>query len=663
MRRVRHLSALRAVLAACLVVGSGGPVALPAVAAATSPLEAIEVEREIPAPSGYTWVDAVGAAFFLPDQVHIVATAHDGHGERAVVMALDGSEFRCLTCGLLEKVRAPQAFPDGKRLFLSASLGEGGTSDSQSFVLECQPSLVRCEDRRLVDVTFPIDSLTQPPSAQNREAGIHPSGEYVKWGEVRAMEGQRMTIGRLVRADSEYVVEQPRVMNPAYRLDGTLEDFIAASRFYEAQGYTDGWTDGGRVMKYGATTTAENYDIWELDLTTGERRRLTDDLDYNENGDYSPSGDAIAYANGRGLDRMDVFTALERPPLLDVVGFAQLGRVGLHNNRRCLNERWLMARKEGETRGGYGGQPVVLDDDWASRSWSWSADGTRALLVEDRLQPVNYTSGDVHEHTRMRIVRFPGRRPSPAPSPHRLTDTDLARSTVAYADYAGLPGRGAVGPTTLAGPHSGTATVTYLGTFAGGRFAVAFDRYSADGRTFISGTEVFEVPNPVVASRYTADLTATGETPGRMTANLTIRARDARGEIRTRVGDRTYDGITTQLDCPGIRQPELRLDVLRRRALRGGRVAVTVRVTSRVVEDDRYRPVRGVLVQAARGGRAAIGRRGARLDRRAPRNARARTDERGRATVVLIRRGAAVIGTHTDGFRDAAATVRLGGRR
>lgn len=639
-------------LAAPLLVVLAAP-AVPA-SAAPPPLEAIDVERELDPPRGFTWVDAVGATFFLPDGKHLVVTVHDGAAARLGVIGADGSGFRCLTCDAVPDARAPQAFPDGRRLFLSATLGEGGTSDSQSYVLECAPSLLRCEDRRLLDVTFPIDSLTQPPSAQNREAGIHPSGVYVKWGEVRALEGQRMTIGRLVRRSRDYAVEDPRVMNPAFARDGGLDDLVAGGRFYEAQGYTDGWADGGRVAKYGATTSAGNYDIWELDLVTGKRRQLTHDLDYQENGDYSPDGTRIAYGSGRGLDRMDVFSALERPPLLETVAFAQTGRVGLHNNRRCLNERWLMSRAHGERRGGYAGQPVVLDDGWATRSWSWARDGTRAVLVEDRLRPVNYATGDLHDETRLRIVRFPARRPSRPVTPYVPTSDDLARSTVPADAYTGL----ALGATTrtVAGPHSGTATVSYAGSFAAGRFEVRYDRYSADGRTVLDGTEGIAVPNPLVASRYSADLTATGERPGTMTADLLLRGRSANGRIRTETGGRVLDRVPTQLDCPGIRQVPLQLTVEQRRALRGGRVAIDVRVRARVPEDDRDRPVAGVRVLAGR--RATASSAG-----RSSRRTFARTDGRGRARLVVGRAGRVRLTTDTDGFRDAAVTTVAGGTR
>ncbi len=120
-----------------------------------------------------------------------------------------------------------------------------------------------------------------------------------------------------------------------------------------------------------------NYDIWLLDTATGDRRPLTSDLDYNEAGEIAPDGRTTYFSSARGLNRMTVFTQLVRPALIDSASFGQIGRVSLWNNRRCMNEPWLMDTAIGQQEGGYSGQPIVIDPAWTIRGWSWFDDSTR----------------------------------------------------------------------------------------------------------------------------------------------------------------------------------------------------------------------------------------------------------------------------------------------
>lgn len=636
MRRVLLVSA-------AAVLASAAPVA-----AAPPPLQAVRIEREIPAPKGTPWVDAVGAALFTADQRHIIATVWDGADEQAGVANLDGSGFHCITCGLVAPIRSPEPFPDGRRLFVSGTLDGGvggqGTADTQYSVIECAPSLIDCAQRRLMPITLPIPGLTSlPQGAQNREGGISPDGTHFKWTEVRTFEGTRMTIGRLVRGDSGYTLTDLHVLNPPWSMDGDAAAWEAGSRFYEAQGYSDGWAQGGRILKYGTQTTALNYDIWELDLATGARRQLTTDPDYNENADYSPDSRWVAYSSARGLERMTVFTQVPRPPLLDMIGFAQVGRVGLNGNRRCMNERWLMDEATGQQPGGYAGQPILLADDEAIRSWAWSRDGTRALVVADHITRGTYDSGDVHVGTRMLVLRFPGLRPT---RPDPVVDLDtigIDRWAIPYGDFHGMAAQPAAAH-VLAGPKGGTATITYAGAFAGGTFSVRFDRWSQDGRSFLSGTEQVDVPNPLVASHYAADLTLTGAHTGTMHADLLMRAQTASGSI-----DSTYDGhhlsgVPTQADCPGLHRPALQLTLLRRTRAPHGRLRLTLRVTSRVAGDAEDRPVLAATVSAGR--------------------VRATTDAHGRVRLVVRRlRWPATITADAGSFAPAIVRVSRTARR
>ncbi|MEU8120506.1 hypothetical protein AB0C21_17500 [Spirillospora sp. NPDC049024] len=555
-----------------------------------APLEPIEVASTVKMPPGVTLDSGQANSVKLIDHGRwaIANITYQGKAQVGAVK-LDGSGgFSCISCGVLDGAREASPFPDGRRALMSGAAD--GTGDIDHQVVECAPSLHDCRSRTVLPVKLPRDGLKQ--GAQNREPRLHPDGKHLTWTEVRMTEGPVMLLGGLERRPDGYTVTRPRVLNPAYRLGTDPGGWIEGGRYYETGG---GWLDGGRTLVYRATGTALNYDIWELDLATGARRKITEDLDYNEIYEGSPDGGSSAYASARGLDRMDAFTAFQRPTFLDTTAFAQIGRAALWNNRRCMNERWLMDR-EGQ-RDGYGGQPVVLRDGWVIRGWDWFPDGTRAVVTEEPFTPKagGGSPGDV----RMEIIRFPSRHPT-APKPAVDLDTvDYARWSVPYGDYRGLASRQVHGKKAK-GRRSGTATFDFTGTFMAGRWSVRYDRYSDDGRTFVTGTESLTTPSPTLVGTWAADLKATGEHPGYLRGRFTVyKPARFRGKVESEVDGVRRSGLPTQADCPGVKQPPLEVA-----PVSAGAKGIVVRVTARVPEDPRARPVTGATVTA--GGMRAV---------------------------------------------------------
>lgn len=619
-----------------------------ALAALEPPLQPIEVAATIPVPKDV----ALETAILAPDAQHVIVAGSIGGKPHVGVMNLDGSDFHCITCGLVPQAQDPDVFDDGRRLIVSGAQqgalgglvglagGSGGLGDMQYTVIECAPSLYDCEHRAALPLDFPIDSIQQ--GAQNREVAPSPDGRFVKWNEVRTTEGERMTIGRLVRGAGGYTVADPRVLQPGYSLTDDPAGWIAMGRFYESGGGASGrsFWDGGRTLKYGVTTTALNYDIWEVDLATGRRRELTDDLDYNEMSDASPDGSLVAYASPRGLDRMDVVTQLVRPPFLDVVAFPVLGRISLFNNRRCMNERWLMDRHIGQQRGGYAGQPVVTEDGWAIRSWRWFPDSTRALIEEERI-PNEKLPSDPRERIRIRILRFPARHPT-APEPTVPIDEHaLDGWTQPYGRYHTMAVQQASGR-VVRGPAGGTATLDFGGTFAAGSWAVRYDGYSEDGRTFVSGTEQVVTGNPLVATRWMADLTEHGAHTGHLKGSVVLGPQSRyQASVDSEVDGHRFSRIPVQADCPGIHQTALAVERARITPIARGRHRLTGRVTSMVPEDAVARPVVDALVRWGR--------------------ARGRTDADGVVRLVLGRgrRVPRALSATAAGFRPSAGRARV----
>lgn len=491
--------------------------------------------------------------------------------------------FSCITCEVLDGGREASPFADGKRAFVAKS--EPGTSDIQFYVVSCLPSLVRCEERSVKAVTLPKDGIAQ--GVQNREPRVAPDGRHLAWTEVSATGGPVMVLGQLVERSDEYVIQKPYVLNPAYSFGKGAAQWVPGTRYYETGG---GWLDGGRTLVYRSTSSSMNYDIYELDLATGQRTRVTHDLDYNEIYEGSPDSRFAMYASARGLDRMDVFTQLKRPAFLDTFTFPQLGRIALHNNRRCMNELWLMDRRG--QRGQYAGQPLVLRDGWVIRGSDWFRDGRHALVTEQPFTPNAGTPAAGDEKVEMRVVTFQALKPV---EPKRTVDLDTLNYgswAIPYAQFR-APGDRALDARVVRGRDSGVAVVTYTGTFAAGTWSVTYRNFSDDGRSFLSGTEGITTPAAPLLATWRADLRSRGDRKGRMTGLLEIRAPAAfDGSVQTTVNGHTWRSVPTQAtDCPGVHRPRLRvIDT----ADDGSRMRI--RVGAHVPESEAPFPVAGVRV-------------------------------------------------------------------
>ncbi|WP_224245511.1 TolB-like translocation protein [Hyalangium gracile] len=580
--------------------------ALPATAGEPPPLEPIEVEQEIPVPPEVSASDY--AARLLPDARHVLLTFRQADGlSQLATLRRDGGGFQCLTCGLELSSRGALGdvapFQDMRRLMISTQEAPAGVEalrplfgkgDIQAYILECAPSLLDCQQRAMLPVRHPADGFLQ--GVQNREHRLFPDDRHVLWTEVGVLDGPRMILGQLVRHASEYVVIEPRVFNPPYQLGEGPEGWTLGGRHFEANEIGL----GGRTVMYQSQGSALNGDVFEFDLATGLHRRVTHHLDYSELSFPSPDGTRLAYTSARGLERTNVFTQVVRPSLIDMVAWSQLGRLALWNNRQCLNEMWLMDR-QGE-RGTYGGQPLLLEEGWTlARKFDWFPDGTRALIKEERVGG----KGKPGTWQRLRILRFPARAPTPPVPIVDISTLELERTTVPYDAYTGLAARQVPGR-TIHGQHSGTATLTFLGSFSGGSWRVRYSDYSDDGESFLSGTESLTTPSPILLGRWEADLTVRGRNTGFLRGTLTLLGALAeheripfQGQVVSEVNGHRLEGVPTQDSCPLTPQPPLELLEARATGSTAGWAEVTVRVAARVADDPTARPVLGATVSIA----------------------------------------------------------------
>lgn len=615
-----------------LALGSviSAPQALPAPTGAPPPaspaLEPFSVEKVIQfqLPSGVT----ANTADLSPDAQHLlVEVVVDGKTQVASTN-LDGADYQCISCGTATNATKVLALEDSKRIWYADTSGQqstddpgsGGTGSINYSLLECSPSIYDCRQKSNTKVKFPSDKRNLP--AQNREAKPDPFGEYVTWNEVSAIEGTRMSIAKLAKTDKGYELTDQRVFSPPWvKKSDFAADRENAMRFYEGAS----WHEGGRILKYQETSTGLNYDIYLLDTATGERRQLTTDLDYNEAADIAPDGRTVYFTSARGLDRMDVFTALQRPSLIDSGAFGQIARVSLWNNRRCMNEPWMMQMDPGQQLGGYSGQPIIIDPAWTVRGWSWFPDSTRAVINEQERPADSQGPGAPDTPWRTSIVRFSTRNATAPMSPVHQNPAAIAKWSVPIKDFNPMMGRQAP-LKVLKGKKSGTATIQYLGAYAIGSYAVAYKNYSDDGKTFIDGTERIVVPYAAASAEWSADLTSKGERSGYLKGNITIGAQNKySGEVTSEINGKRYSGIPTQGDCPSPGMPALAVS-----ASDGG-----VQVTATVSEDANPRPVRGAKVTAG--------------------SASATTDDRGFASIAVP--AGTTVNAQADGFKATSTEV------
>jgi hypothetical protein len=275
-----------------------------------------------------------------------------------------------------------------------------------------------------------------------------------------------------------------------------------------------------------------------------------------------------------------------------MAAFSQVGRVGLWNNRRCMNEAWLMDI-HGQRTDGYAGQPIITEDNWLARQRQWLPNG-RQLLLTEQLLP-NVAAGVPRDRQyRVSLVTLP-ELPATRPLPEAdLDEVDWESFTVPAADYRGMASRPALAR-IVQGRHSGTVTLNYSGTFASGSWSATYRDYSDDGLSFVSGVESISVPFALGAAVWTADLRSTGARKGFTRGTVYIGPQSTySGDVTTEINGKRWTGIPAQADCPGVLQPQLRLSLV---ALNASGTRLRAVVTTQVAEDPLARPVKGATVQ------------------------------------------------------------------
>ena len=338
----------------------------------------------------------------------LVASATSGSfaGTQIVTFGEDGGDLRCLTCGVWTgpELLKPFAFADGRRLLVRVGV-QTPVQPAGHAVVECAPSVLRCDSVAVTPVAVPASS--EPGVQQDqREMRIAPDGEHVAFTQVRNTPGGRSdgvgVVGRLVRGDSGYTIEDARVVASG----GELKNFTADGQGILFARFT-GAVRGRRTPTTSSSTCARDTSRAPPPPSTGTRtstRRRA----------RRAAAAGTSTGSARGTRLLETVSQVRRPTYIDA-GIRALPFVVFAARNAEIAEPWLA--DEHDARGRYLGQPLApgaVARGWDSKpNFTWKPDGTAIVFWQQRR---GATRAVVARLTARRAQAPPPVRPSPTPA-------------------------------------------------------------------------------------------------------------------------------------------------------------------------------------------------------------------------------------------------------
>jgi Tol biopolymer transport system component len=408
----------------------------------------------------------------------------------------DGTHVDCVTCGVATNetgnLMKPVPVDDGsgRVLVLVQDPGKG-------------PRYSILEDgvngRQLIAVTTPpgggfaIDA--------QREMRVSPDGTHVLFTRIVLGPNNLVQalpiVGTLVRTANRYEVDDARVVYPT--------------------GEGKQWTpDGKGVVILGGAFEAGNVDDIEVDLATGKVNRVTANLDYDEDMDFSPNEQWIAIGSTRGLDALTPMTRIIRPNFLPAYVSAPVyDEYALPVN--VSNQEWIVALDDELKR--ENGIPLFdTGDGYAARSMpSWNPTGDAITFWESSI-----TDPTVSRLVIANLKYTTSVGPVAADRTTPSSDSWAPQLGTYVATTTPLP---AVG--THAGVGGGTALVSEAPDPADATRTirtVVYTNYVNEIGEILNGTESADYNAGQTAVHYVADITVTGAHTGYLKADATVNA-------------------------------------------------------------------------------------------------------------------------------------------
>lgn len=475
--------------------------------------ERIEV-RVVPVPGT---VAAPRFPWWSADGERLLFSGTPEGGDRVEILSVapDGTDLACVTCGIAPEVREPLlkpiAFADGRRIAVRVG-NQNPLTAADHAVVECTPSVARCDDAELVPLVPP--AAADPAVVQDqRELRLAPDGEHVGISQVRSSaDGEAALVAivaRLRRTATAYELDDARVVSSR----GELKSFTP---------------DGRRVLVAvftpGPYETA-NPDVVSIDLATGDEARVTAAPDYDEPVELSPDGRWYAVGSGRGSGLFETVAQVRRPSLLGPALDPLTAYLFAHHRPELL-DGWVV-RTGSEASGATGQRIAGPEGGYDARPiWNWRPDGTALTYWEGRGTGFETDPTD----TRLVVAELVDRRPRQASPPDPIATPTWAPALAGHVPEA-VPV-----PESRDGRDRGSATVEVTEVPDGLVVEVTYDGFSDDGEWVVDGTE--RADRRGGATTYTADLTLSGRHEGHLRADAVISVGGIEGEITSSVDGR-----------------------------------------------------------------------------------------------------------------------------
>lgn len=523
-------------------------------------------------------------------------------GEQMIIVRTDGSAFangepwRCLTCGV----------PAENRQGASGGYGYVQPFHDTTRVLAGN-NVVDCGDLAVTDEACTPDQVHVRPIRWNvtpdgsgrggsmRELRLHPDNVHLGWSTFTQAPGGRLDqfsyFGRLEFNPSpvagDPLVPRYEVTNVTrlfdedpqaqpVRVDPDDPSRLVIDREARSVGELRGFSSDGTEATYiGYPDESSNIDVFAVDLTTGDVRRLTAHPEYTDPVRVSPDDQWTVALDTRGSDRQ-MFAAAMRdiPPITDLLTTSAVSSIR-NNHQRRFFQPYLIDRYG--DRGSYNGQQLnagdgapgsVSDPNWnASADPVWAPDGT-AIVYNQRLVtapacgganplPCPESNEPGGRRSRLMIARLTSRTPVPVADQPIAPAPDEVPWGTPYEPGAPNPVRPypPAGTYTLAGQVSGEAQVEITWNeqnTAISTVSASYASFSDDGHHILDGTETVTRRTPstyVTELDWYSDLVQMGCSTGtkvtspdgfHLRIDLLTTVFDASGTLTTTVDGRTY---------------------------------------------------------------------------------------------------------------------------
>jgi hypothetical protein len=348
--------------------------------------------------------------------------------------------------------------------------------------------------------------VTTPPGGgfaidQQREMRVSPDGTHVLFTRIVLGPNNLVQalpiVGTLTRTANGFQVDDARVVYPT--------------------GEGKQWTpDGKGVVILGGAYEAGNVDDIEVDIATGTVTRVTANLDYDEDMDFSPNEQWIAIGSTRGLDALTPMTRIIRPNFLPAYVSAPVyDEYALPIN--VSNQEWLVALDDELKR--ENGIPLFdTGDGYAARSMpSWNPTGEAITFWESSI-----TDPTVSRLLIANLKYTTSVGPVAADRSTPSSDSWAPQLGTYVATTTPLPVVG-----THAGVGGGTALVSEVPDPADATRTirtVVYTNYVNEIGEILNGTESADYNAGQTAVHYLADITVTGAHTGYLQADATVNA-------------------------------------------------------------------------------------------------------------------------------------------